>query len=53
MDDEELAPHDLTAEPKAHVFLTPGWEERLKELAPRAPMCRCSVLPIEPEEDHG
>lgn len=85
--DEELVPYDLTAEPKAYVFLQPGWAERLAELAPRndqivaydaappgqpqeppgqpqeppwvpmrdniprAPMCRCRVLPIEDDED--
>ena len=68
-DGEELAPYDLLAEPKAYVFLQPGWEEKLKELTARdtqieafdatpppwafdhvrAPMCRCSVLPIEGE----
>lgn len=30
-----LEPIDLTAEPEAYVMLTPGWEERLKELTPR------------------
>lgn len=30
--------NDLTAEPTAYVFLKPGWEERLKELAPRVPL---------------
>lgn len=34
-DPEELIPYDLTAEPKVHVLLSPGWEERLKELTPR------------------
>lgn len=43
MDDEPLEPYDLTAEPKAYVFLSPGWAERFKALTPR----------IEPEEDHG
>jgi hypothetical protein len=27
--------YDLLAEPKAYVFLQPGWAERLKELTPR------------------
>ena len=37
MSEGELVPHDLTAEPKAYVFLQPGWAERLEELAPRVP----------------
>ena len=35
-DPEELTPYDLTADPKAYVFLQPGWAERFKELTPRA-----------------
>jgi hypothetical protein len=34
--DDELVPYDLTAEPKAHVFLSPGWAERFKKLTPRS-----------------
>lgn len=29
-----IEPYDLTAEPTAFVFLSPGWAERFKELAP-------------------
>ena len=36
MSDDELIPYDLTAEPKVHVLLTPGWDERLKALTPQA-----------------
>jgi hypothetical protein len=40
---QAVTPYDLTAEPKTHVLVQPGWGERLAELAPRA----------EPGEDHG